>query len=257
MSKKSSGNGGCLGFFGVLFVAMIVIRLIPALVKGLLAISLFSVFALIAVVIAVVVLSMKSSNKKDPNVEMSDNVNPAMKRKQNKPTVVEPAGTEPLDPEAPKLTVEQENILTKGRANLLQLRMIITKIKDPEIHQMSNEICDVNEKILKTLREKPEKIPQVRQFLNYYLPTLGEILVKYERIEKSGVPAEKSEKKVEAYLADIKKAMEKQYENLYEDDQLDLSVEMEAMTMAAKSDGLISDENYKIEQGDHEITLTL
>ena len=46
----------------------------------------------------------------------------------------------------------------------------------------------------------------------------------------------------EKYLQDIKKAMEKQYENLYDDDKLDLSVEMDAMTMAAKSDGLISDE---------------
>ena len=256
MERKAPGKGGIIGAILLLVVIMAVIKLIPALVKGMVWIMILSIVLLIVVVIAVVVLSFKVGKKKNENVEMSDNKNPAMKRPHG-PDVVEPAGGVEKDPDAPKLTVEQENILTKGRANLLQLRMIITKIKDPEIHQMSNEICDINDKILKTLRQKPEKIPQVRQFLNYYLPTLGEILVKYERIEKSGVPAEKSEKKVEKYLADIKKAMEKQYENLYEDDKLDLSVEMEAMTMAAKSDGLISDDDYKIEDGDHEITLTL
>lgn len=257
MNKKSSGMGGFIAVIAILLVATIVVRSIPALLKGMVWIMILSIVLLILVVIAVIVLSFKVNKKKNENVEMSDNKNPAMNRPHGAPGVVPPAGTEEHDPEAPKLTVEQENILTKGRANLLQLRMIITKIKDPEIHQMSNEICDINDKILKTLREKPEKIPQVRQFLNYYLPTLGEILVKYERIEKSGVPAEKSEKKVEKYLADIKKAMEKQYENLYEDDKLDLSVEMEAMTIAAKSDGLISDEDYKIEDGEHEISLTL
>ncbi len=256
MERKSPGKGGVVGALVLLVIIMVAIKAIPSLVKGMVWIMILSIVLLILVVIAVIVLSFKVGKKKNDNVEMSDNKNPAMNRPHG-PNVVPPAGTEEHDPEAPKLTVEQENILTKGRANLLQLRMIITKIKDPEIHQTSNEICDINDKILKTLREKPDKIPQVRQFLNYYLPTLGEILVKYERIEKSGVPAEKSEKKVEKYLADIKRAMEKQYENLYEDDKLDLSVEMEAMTIAAKSDGLISDEDYKIEDGEHEISLTL
>ena len=254
MSKKK-GSGGFFGAIILLVAIFAMVKVGAALIKWAFALSIFAVFAM---VIAVIVLAMKTTKKKDPNVEMSDNQNPAMKRKkENGPTVIPPAGTEEPDPAGPKLTVEQENILTKGRTNLLELRMIINKIKDPEIRDMSREICDINEKILKTLRQKPEKIPQVRQFLNYYLPTLGEILVKYERIEKSGVPAKQSEEKVEKYLADIKKAMEKQYENLYEDDKLDLSVEMEAMTMAAKSDGLISDENYKVEDGEHQITLTL
>jgi 5-bromo-4-chloroindolyl phosphate hydrolysis protein len=254
MSKKK-GSGGFFGAIILLVAIIAMVRVGAALIKWAFALSIFAVFAM---VIAVIILAMKTTKKKDPNVEMSDNQNPAMKRKKESgPTVVPPAGTEEPDPAGPKLTVEQENILTKGRTNLLELRMIINKIKDPEIRDMSREICDINEKILKTLRQKPEKIPQVRQFLNYYLPTLGEILVKYERIEKSGVPAKQSEEKVEKYLADIKKAMEKQYENLYEDDKLDLSVEMEAMTMAAKSDGLISDENYKVEDGEHQITLTL
>ena len=239
----------------VLLIASAVIKAIPAILKGMVWVLVLGVVLLILIVIAVIVFALKGSGKNKEPVEMSDNKSAAMKKK----PAAAPPQTPPADdaPKAPPLTVEQENILSKGRTNLLELRKIIVKIKDPEIHQMSNEICDVNEKILKTLREKPEKIPQVRQFLNYYLPTLGEILVKYQRIEQSGVPAEKSEKMVEKYLADIKKAMEKQYENLYDDDKLDLSVEMEAMTMAAKSDGLISDDDYKIEDGDHEISLTL
>ena len=255
MNRKSTGLGAFIGVIVVLLIASAVIKAIPAILKGMVWVLVLGVVLLILIVIAVIVFALKGSGKNKEPVEMSDNKSAAMKKK----PAAAPPQTPPADdaPKAPPLTVEQENILSKGRTNLLELRKIIVKIKDPEIHQMSNEICDINEKILKTLREKPEKIPQVRQFLNYYLPTLGEILVKYQRIEQSGVPAEKSEKMVEKYLADIKKAMEKQYENLYDDDKLDLSVEMEAMTMAAKSDGLISDDDYKIEDGDHEISLTL
>ncbi len=255
MNRKSTGLGAFIGVIVVLLIASAVIKAIPAILKGMVWVLVLGVVLLILIVIAVIVFALKGSGKNKEPVEMSDNKSAAMKKK----PAAAPPQTPPADdaPKAPPLTVEQENILSKGRTNLLELRKIIVKIKDPEIHQMSNGICDVNEKILKTLREKPEKIPQVRQFLNYYLPTLGEILVKYQRIEQSGVPAEKSEKMVEKYLADIKKAMEKQYENLYDDDKLDLSVEMEAMTMAAKSDGLISDDDYKIEDGDHEISLTL
>ena len=255
MNRKSTGLGAFIGVIVVLLIASAVIKAIPAILKGMVWVLVLGVVLLILIVIAVIVFALKGSGKNKEPVEMSDNKSAAMKKK----PAAAPPQTPPADdaPKAPPLTVEQENILSKGRTNLLELRKIIVKIKDPEIHQMSNEICDINEKILKTLREKPEKIPQVRQFLNYYLPTLGEILVKYQRIEQSGVPAQKSEKMVEKYLVDIKKAMEKQYENLYDDDKLDLSVEMEAMTMAAKSDGLISDDDYKIEDGDHEISLTL
>lgn len=40
-------------------------------------------------------------------------------------------------------------------------------------------------------------------------------------------------------LGNIKSAMDKQYQNLFEDDKLDLTVEMEALTLACKRDGLL------------------
>lgn len=43
-------------------------------------------------------------------------------------------------------------------------------------------------------------------------------------------------------LGNIKSAMDKQYQNLFEDDKLDLTVEMEALTLACKRDGLLDAE---------------
>lgn len=139
----------------------------------------------------------------------------------------------------------------------MDLRRLTMSIKDREIHAKANDICGTIEKILKTLKEKPEKISNVRQFFNYYVPTLTEILTKYRRIEESGVADEDTTNKVKVYMGDIKEAMEKQYTNLFADDMLDMSVDMEAMKLAVKRDGLISDESVEIKDGNQTISLTL
>ena len=95
----------------------------------------------------------------------------------------------------------------------------------------------------------------MRQFLNYYLPTLGEIITKYERVERSGVDMQDMTAKVSEYLDKIAAAMDKQYENLFQSDFLDMTVEMEAMTMACKRDGLLTEE--ELSSPDSEVNLTL
>ena len=85
----------------------------------------------------------------------------------------------------------------------------------------------------------------MRQFLNYYLPTLGNILLKYERVEKSGIPTDNMEENVIDCLEKIKNAMDRQYANLFNNDILDLSVEMEVLTQACKRDGLLTDEDVQ------------
>ncbi|MFQ9798901.1 MAG: 5-bromo-4-chloroindolyl phosphate hydrolysis family protein [Clostridia bacterium] len=76
--------------------------------------------------------------------------------------------------------------------------------------------------ILKELKARPENISAVRKFFKYYLPTLDSILGKYERIE-GGVIKPEQKQLVSKYLGAIsKKAMDKQYANLFEDDMLDL-----------------------------------
>ena len=50
--------------------------------------------------------------------------------------------------------------------------------------------------------------------------------------------------KVVEHLRDMENAFRKQYESLYQGDMLDLSVEIEAMTIACKRDGLLSDADF-------------
>ena len=167
------------------------------------------------------------------------------------------AAPAPSPAAAAGLTPEQAALLQKGRGNLLKLRSMSLRVKNAGIRQQCGQICTAAERILKTLRETPERIPAARQFFNYYLPVLGEILTKYERLERSGVPIEEMTQKVSAYLTQIEQAMQRQHESLFDADLLDMTVEMETMTMACRRDGLLSGQQFQVESGGETITLTL
>lgn len=134
---------------------------------------------------------------------------------------------------------EQKGVPSKGRSDLMELRRMTMKIKNNRIRIMSEEICRTAENILNTLKEQPDELSGTRQFFNYYLPTFRSILAKYIQLESGSVLEPELDEHVIECLQNIKSAMEKQYQNLFEDDKLDLSVEMEALTLACKRDGLL------------------
>ena len=140
------------------------------------------------------------------------------------------------DPDSPSA------VLSKARADLMELRRMQVKIRNREIANLCRELTDTGDKILAALKQKPEAVSDARQFLNYYLPTLGKILTSYVRIEESGSMTDELRNSTVTHLGEIKKAMEKQYNSLFDNDKLDLTVDMEALTLACKRDGLLEEE---------------
>ncbi len=139
------------------------------------------------------------------------------------------------------LTADEQAALKKGSHNLLELRKLGTSIRDNGVKRGSSEICKLFERTLQILRQKPDQISNARQCLNYYIPTFGEILEKYQRLESNGALTEEMNAKVMKYLEDIKAALEKLNTKLFENDKLDMSVEMKAMSIAFQRDGLVDD----------------
>ena len=139
------------------------------------------------------------------------------------------------------LTADEQAALKKGAHNLLELRKLGTSIRDTGVKRGSSEICKLFERTLQILRQNPDQITNARQCLNYYIPTFGEILEKYQRLESNGALTEDMNAKVMKYLDDIKAALEKLNTKLFENDKLDMSVEMKAMSIAFQRDGLVDD----------------
>lgn len=162
-----------------------------------------------------------------------------------------------LGGQKPTVDPRDRDVLAKGSKNLSELRVMTARIKNDTVRDASSRVCVQADGILKVLKDKPDAIPRVRQFLNYYLPTLGEILTKFVDMEKSGMVGDDMVKKMLKYLDDIRSAMERQHRNLFESDILDLTVEMEAMTMAFKRDGLLTDQEMSARTTGESINLNL
>lgn len=218
-----SGVLGIFGLIGAVILYVVLQRVFPSLATTLLVVG-GVIAALIAILVAVVIYFAFRKTK----------------------------GKE----EAPG-AVDVSAVLAKGRSNLMELRRMGMRVKNQQIRKLNEEICGTADKILRTLKEQPEDVHRVRQFFNYYLPTLGNILLKYVRLEESGVPAANMTESTISCLGDIKIAMGKQYTNLFDKDLLDLSVEMEALTLACRRDGLLEEESFQLQDGDRNITLTL
>lgn len=249
MNKKTSGGLTTVGIIALIVLVIVLKRSdvsVGGLVGGAVKIVIIILLLIAALVALVIVLAFTTRKDKGASGTRTRSVAPAS-------GAARPATPPPAS--AVKLSPEQEEILKKGRSNLSQLRIMAMRVRSTPIRTKATAICGSVEKILNVLREKPESIPAVRQFLNYYLPTLGEIITKYERVERSGVDMQDMTAKVSEYLDKIAAAMDKQYENLFQSDFLDMTVEMEAMTMACKRDGLLTEE--ELSSPDSEVNLTL
>ncbi len=140
-----------------------------------------------------------------------------------------------------KLTQEQSESITMAFSQLSSIRMTIARIKDTSIVQSGNDACASIERVIQTLKDKPEKIQTSRQLFNYYLPTMKKVIAKYQRIEMSEVDNADMPAKVTNYLNDVRLAMDNLYEGLFDNDKLNLEVDMEAMKLAIMRDGLLED----------------
>ena len=138
-----------------------------------------------------------------------------------------------------QMSPEDAAVYQAARKDLTELRVLNSRLKESDLRAESNAICTIMEKILTALKEDPTRIASAQMFLQYYLPTQKNILTKYHQIVSSGLSHDDLREKVMNHLADIKTATEKQLLNVFEDDMLDISAEMELMSSSIKQDGLM------------------
>ena len=144
-------------------------------------------------------------------------------------------------PEQEKLDAQRE-ILKKARASMMELRTASMRVKNREVQSSAQQICATLDQILKVLKEQPEDIPKARSFLNHSLPMLSGILRKYIRLEQSGAPNADVTAQTAACLQDLETAAQKQYQNLFDDDVVDITADMEVLTQLCRQNGLLEEE---------------
>lgn len=149
-------------------------------------------------------------------------------------------------PEKPETTgnPELDKMISDGQKAIAEMKRLDNNIADPTISAQIVRLQQLSEKIFAQVKQNPEKLPQIRKFMNYYLPTTLKILNAYDRMGEQGVSGENitsTMHKVESMMDTIIKAFEKQLDNLFGTEAMDISTDMVVLENMMAREGLTED----------------
>ena len=130
-----------------------------------------------------------------------------------------------------------------------ELRRVNDAIPDEEMSDKISRLEAVSAKIFEQAKSDPEKLPQMRKFMDYYLPTSLKLLNTYAELDNQGVEGEnisESKRRIEQTMDTLVKAFENQLDRLFASDALDVSTDIDVMQNMLRADGLTGDTPFKL-----------
>ena len=138
-----------------------------------------------------------------------------------------------------------DQVITSGLEMLATIRRENAVITDPELTELMDQLTIKCEQIFRTVSECPSKAPQVRKFMNYYLPTTLKMLTTYRTMSQRGVSAGEMKEARETTLRALRlilTACQKQIDNLHRENMLDMSTDIDVLEQMLKRDGYTDNE---------------
>ena len=150
---------------------------------------------------------------------------------------------EPVKKEPPKSTGDPEiDALIKERDRAVgEMRRLNDSIEDEGISAQIDHLEEVTRKIIGEVVKQPKKLPQIRRFLNYFLPTTLKILNAYDRMDSAGIAGDNistTKAKVENMMGTIVQAFDKQLDALFGAEAMDISTDITVMENLLAQEGL-------------------
>lgn len=138
-----------------------------------------------------------------------------------------------------------DQVITTGQDMLETIKRENAAIPDQELSEQMNNLAIKCEQIFRTVSEAPAKAPQVRKFMNYYLPTTLKILANYRTMQQRGVSYGEMKEARDTTVHGmnlILTACQKQIDNLHRDNMLDISTDIDVLEQMLKRDGFTDNE---------------
>ena len=142
------------------------------------------------------------------------------------------------DPELDKLIQERDRAVS-------EMRRLNDSIEDETISAQIDHLEEITKKIIAYVVEHPQKLSQIRKFMNYYLPTTLKLLNAYDRMGSAGVSGTNIDGtmgKIETMMDTVTKAFDKQLDALFGDEALDISTDITVMENLLAQEGLTGEQ---------------
>ena len=136
---------------------------------------------------------------------------------------------------------ELDKMIRDGALAVEEMKRLDENIEDEKISQAIRKLEQTSQAIFQQVREAPEKLPQIRKFMDYYLPTTLKLLNAYDRMSSVGVGGENidsTKERVEAIMDTIVAAFDKQLDGLFGAEALDVSADITVLETMLAREGL-------------------
>ena len=140
---------------------------------------------------------------------------------------------------------EVDKIIREGQEYLKKLRAADDAIPDETLSEDITRMEKASADIFRFIAEHPEKAPQIRKFMNYYLPTTLKLLNSYQRLSRQSARGETITStmfNIAGMMHTVADAFEKQLDSLFGDEALDISADITVFETMLKSEGFVEEE---------------
>ncbi len=142
---------------------------------------------------------------------------------------------------------ELDAVIRQGRSSVKRIQELNDDIPDYKISAQLKQIEILTASIIDQVEKKEDKLKQVRQFMNYYLPTTIKLLEQYVQLQNVGYKGENIEngmKQIEDMLDKVIVAFQKQLDSLFESDMVDITADIQVMEHMMASQGLTDQTDF-------------
>ena len=150
---------------------------------------------------------------------------------------------EPVKEEEPKTTgnPEIDALIQERDRAVSEMRRLNDSIEDPTISAQIDRLEATTAKIVDQVVKNPEKLSDIRRFMNYYLPTTLKLLNAYDRADSAGISGtnvDGTKGKVENIMETIVTAFDKQLDSLFGAEALDISTDITVLEQMLAREGI-------------------
>lgn len=140
---------------------------------------------------------------------------------------------------------ELDKMIKDGKLAIEEMKRLDLAIEDEEISADIVQLEKVSAKIFEEVKADPKKLPKIRKFMDYYLPTTLKLLNAYDRAVSTGISGENVDAtitKVSGMMRTIVAAFEKQLDALYGSEALDISTDITVLETMMAREGLVGEQ---------------
>ena len=191
----------------------------------------------IALASAAVFFSVRSYNKSKYGEEFEEVVEQTQQQAQ-----------QTQQPQEKSYGAEVDAIIAEGRIAQKELGRLYASIPDLAIKRKIRDIMEVSDKIIQDAKDDPSDVPQIKKFLDYYLPTTIKLLNAYDRMGQQGIEGENisgTMQRIEDMLDTAIASYKKLLDGLFANQAMDIETDISVMNTLLRREGLSGSSDFQ------------